>query len=59
MEALLESIGGVLEAEDRLPYERAVASARALLGAEEFERLRVEGHAMSMEHAIKYALNES
>ena len=56
VEALLESIGAVLEAEDRLPYERAVASARALLGAEEFERLWALGRAMTMEQGIEYAL---
>jgi tetratricopeptide (TPR) repeat protein len=59
VEALLESIGSVLEAEDRVPYERAVASASALLGAAEFERLWAEGHAMSLERAIEYALGEA
>jgi tetratricopeptide (TPR) repeat protein len=59
VEALLGSIGAVLEAEDRLPYERAVASARALLGAGEFERLRALGHAMTMEQAIEYALQDN
>lgn len=56
VEGLLESTGAVLEVEDRLPYERAVASASALLGAGDFERLRAEGRAMSMEQAIEYAL---
>jgi predicted ATPase/transcriptional regulator with XRE-family HTH domain len=56
VEALLESTGAVLEVEDRLPYERAVSSARALLGAEEYERLRALGHAMTMEQGIEYAL---
>jgi predicted ATPase/class 3 adenylate cyclase/Tfp pilus assembly protein PilF len=55
-EVLLESMGAVLDATEELAYERAVASARAQLGEEEFERLRQEGQDMSMEQAIEYAL---
>jgi tetratricopeptide (TPR) repeat protein len=56
VEALLESIGGVLETEDRLPFDCAVVSARALLGANEFERLWAQGHTMTLEQALEYAL---
>jgi predicted ATPase/class 3 adenylate cyclase len=55
-EALLESIGAVLDPVDRSPYEEGVASARLQLGDEPFERARHEGRAMSTEEAIEYAL---
>jgi predicted ATPase/class 3 adenylate cyclase len=58
MEALLESIGTVLDREDRVPYERAVELARSQLGDAEYERLRAEGRAMSPEQAVVYALEE-
>jgi hypothetical protein len=57
-EALLESLGAVLDAEHRLIYERAVAAARAQLGEETFATAREEGRAMSLEEAIEYALQE-
>ena len=59
VEALLESIGAVLDIVVREPYERAVAAARAELGDEAFEKAWQEGRAMSMEQAIQYALHES
>jgi predicted ATPase/class 3 adenylate cyclase len=59
VEGLLESLGAVLNREDRLPYERAVASARSLLGEEAFERAWQEGRGMSMEEAIDYALERT
>ena len=55
-EALLEAIGAVMDPDDHMVYEQAVASARAQLSEEEFERARAEGRAMSMEQAIEYAL---
>ncbi len=55
-EDLLESIGAVLEAVDRVLYEKGVASARLQLGDPPFEKTRHEGQAMSMEAAIEYAL---
>jgi predicted ATPase/class 3 adenylate cyclase/lipoprotein NlpI len=57
-EALLESIGAVLDAEHRKIYERSVASARAQLGDEGFERAWEEGRAMSMEQAVEYELGD-
>jgi predicted ATPase/class 3 adenylate cyclase len=58
VEARLGDIDAVLDSEDRLPYERAVESARSLLEEEPFERAWQQGRAMSMEQAIKYALEE-
>ena len=58
VDALLGSTGVVLEVEDRVPHERALASALRLLGPEEFAQLQAEGRAMSMEQAIDYALQE-
>jgi hypothetical protein len=55
VEGQLERIGAVLDPEDRQPYEAAVASARAQLGEEAFQKARQEGRAMSMEAAIDYA----
>lgn len=55
-DALLEAAGHQREADDAIPYEHAAEAARKALGEEEFERLRGEGRAMSMEEAIEYAL---
>ena len=57
-DALLTAIGASLEADDRIPYEHAMASARKQLDEETFARARAEGQAMSMEQAIAYALQE-
>ena len=46
-------------AEERRPYDLAVAQVRTQLGEKEFEQARAEGRAMSMEEAIEYALNGS
>jgi predicted ATPase/class 3 adenylate cyclase/Tfp pilus assembly protein PilF len=59
VEAQLTELGAVLDREDRLPLERAIASARSLLEEEAFERAWQEGRAMSMEEAIEYALEEA
>ena len=64
-EALLEAMSAVLEADDRMVYERGIALARAQLSEEAFEKARQEGRAMSIrgssgvEQAIAYALQES
>ena len=58
-DALYEALGTVMDTDDRIPYDRAVASARSQLGEEAFEKARQEGQAMSMEQAIAYALQES
>jgi len=52
----LQSLGAVLATEDRRPYERAIAQARAALGEEEFEQAWAQGRIMSMEEAIEYAV---
>ena len=57
-EALLEAIGAVMSADDRIVYEQGVASARAQLSEEVFEKAWAEGRAMSMEKAVEYALEE-
>jgi hypothetical protein len=55
-EALLESIGAVLETVDHMLHTQGVASARLQLGDEPFDKARHEGRAMSMEAAIEYAI---
>ncbi len=59
VEGLLQSIGAVLDRSDRLPYERSLQQARSQLSEEEFDKAWQEGHAMSMEQAIQYALEVS
>lgn len=59
VEALSESIGAVLDAADRILYERSVTGTRAQLGEETFKRVWDEGRAMSMEEAIEYALQQA
>lgn len=55
-QGLLQSMGAVLDRDDRLPYERAVASARYVLGEAAFEKAGQEGRGMSLEEAVNYAL---
>ena len=57
-EAQHEAIGVVMEPDDRIPYDRAVASARAQLGVVAFEKAWQEGRAMTVEQAIEYALTQ-
>jgi hypothetical protein len=54
--ALLEAMGAVPEASERLPYEQSVAYARSDLGEERFDKAWDEGRAMSLEQAVEYAL---
>jgi non-specific serine/threonine protein kinase len=58
-EALFEATGGVMESDDRIPYDRAVASARSKLGDKAFDQARQQGRAMSVESAIEYAMEEN
>ena len=58
-EALLNAAGAILEFDDRIPYEHAVASARAQLSEEAFARAWGEGKAMPIELAIAYAVEDS
>ncbi|MFL5734056.1 MAG: hypothetical protein ACJ78Q_12755, partial [Chloroflexia bacterium] len=54
--ALTEATGSVLDSIDRIPYEQGMASTRAQLGDEAFERLRSEGRALPLDQAIAHAL---
>jgi predicted ATPase/transcriptional regulator with XRE-family HTH domain len=54
--ALLQSISSVLWPDDQMSYERGIASARAQLGDQGFEKAWHEGSAMNTEQAIAYAL---
>ena len=56
VEGLLQSMGAVLDREDRLLQERGVQQARALLGEEGFEKSWEEGRAMPLEETIALAL---
>jgi predicted ATPase len=58
VEGLLESIDAVMDVDQRIPYERSVATARAKLGEDAFKRAWREGRAMRMEQAVAYALAE-
>ena len=40
----------------RPAYGRAIAAVRSRLGEEGFEEARAEGHAMTFEQAVEYAL---
>jgi hypothetical protein len=52
----LENISALLDTNDRLPYTRAIATARAQLGDAAFQRAWDAGRAMTPEQAIAYAL---
>ena len=49
----------MIEPDDRIPYERGIAAARAQLGDEGFARAWAAGGAMSLEQAIAYALGDA
>jgi hypothetical protein len=55
---LRQALGVLMWADDRIPYEHAVALARLRLREEAFERAWQEGQAMSMEEAIEHALEQ-
>lgn len=57
-EALREEIGCPLPQCLREEYNRNVAVARQTLGAEAFSAAWIEGHAMTLEQAVAYALEE-
>ncbi|MFL5732491.1 MAG: tetratricopeptide repeat protein, partial [Chloroflexia bacterium] len=57
-EALEEAPGSIFGQDDRMVYEQGIASARAQLSEEEFEKAWAEGRAMTMEQAIEYAIEE-
>jgi hypothetical protein len=56
---LRDEIGSPLPPWERLGYERRIASARAAISdGAVFDSAWQEGHAMTSEQAIKYALQE-
>lgn len=56
---LREEIGSPLPPRERLRYDRRIASARASIGNDvAFDLAWQEGHAMTLEQAIEYALQE-
>ena len=54
--ALLESVGTSLDPADRMEYQRNLAAAMAQTDEAAWEAAWGEGHSMSMEQAIAYAL---
>jgi predicted ATPase/DNA-binding CsgD family transcriptional regulator len=54
--ALLEATSGFLEPVDRADYDVNMAAIRARLGKQAFAAAWAEGHAMTMDGAIAYAL---
>jgi predicted ATPase/class 3 adenylate cyclase len=58
-ESLLDAAGRKLGPDEHLVYDPSIASIRAQLGEETFERARHEGRVMSVEQAIVYALEET
>ena len=56
-ERLREEIGVPLRSFDRANYEDALVAARAALGDDAFERAWREGRAMTLEDAVRYALD--
>ena len=57
-QALRETIGSPLPAEDRAYYEEAVADVHTIPGEASFEAAWAEGRAMPLEQAVAYALEE-
>jgi tetratricopeptide (TPR) repeat protein len=57
-EALREAMGAALAPVDRAEHDRSVVAARTGLGEEAFAAAWAEGRALSLEDAIKYALED-
>ncbi len=55
-QVLLDSIGVMLDPDDRADNQRSEVAARTELGEEAFARIYAEGQAMSLEQAVEYAL---
>jgi hypothetical protein len=55
---LRDEIGSPPSPLERLNNDRRIASARASIGAAAFDLAWREGHAMTLEQAIEYALQE-
>jgi hypothetical protein len=56
VEAFCETIGARAPVADRTDYERTVAAGRAALGQPAFTAAWAEGRTLSLEDAIRYAL---
>jgi predicted ATPase/DNA-binding winged helix-turn-helix (wHTH) protein len=57
-EALQREIGGTMSVNQRTTYERQVKPVRAILSGEAFDRAWDEGRAMTLDDAVRYALDE-
>ncbi len=57
--AMLESLGAQLIPLDQTENESYALSARAALGNEAYDRAFAEGHAMNMEQAVAYAVEQA
>jgi hypothetical protein len=57
-EALRERIQAPMTDYERVEYDQAVAKVRSMLTEKEFNALWAEGHTMTMEQAIAFALEE-
>jgi len=56
--ALQQKMGGARTAHQKIIYERQVQPVRAILTAEAFEQAWAEGRAMTLDDAVRYALDE-
>jgi hypothetical protein len=56
-DALRREIGNAREVRESIAYERQVKPVRAILAAEAFDRAWDEGRAMSLDDAVRYALD--
>jgi non-specific serine/threonine protein kinase len=57
-EALQREIDGAMSVNQRITYERQVKPVRAILTAEAFDHAWDEGRAMTLDDAVRYALDE-
>ena len=57
-DALRQEMGGAMSAHQRIAYERQVKPVRAILTAEAFDQAWDGGRAMSLDHAVRYALDK-
>jgi hypothetical protein len=51
-------MGGTKSVNQRIAYERQVRPVRAILSGEAFDQAWNEGRAMSLDDAVRYALDE-
>ena len=57
-DALQQAMGGTKSVNQRIAYERQVRPVRAILSGEAFDQAWNEGRAMSLDDAVRYALDE-